>query len=384
VRIPGFTSTRSKRPDVLFGTSTGVPVRAARTQGCTVWDADGRAYIDMVMALGAVGLGYAHPDVTAAVDRAVRDGGVGPLGPLLEEEVAELLCDLLPGVERLLFLKSGAEAVAAAVRIARAATGRDHVVTCGYHGWLDWCQDEPAVPASIRRLRWTIPFNDIDAVSRVADAAQPVAAFVIEPVVDAAPDVRWLEELQRVAGACGSVLVFDEIKTAFRLAVGGAAERWSVVPDLLVVGKALGNGFPLAVVGGRTEVMKAATKTWISSTLATEWVSLAAARAVIEVYRREDVCRSLQRVGTVLFEGLREVAHRRSEAVLGVSGLPPLCYLRFATDEVGSRLASGVARRGVLFKRDAYNFVSLAHTPEIVRDVLARLEEALAEIEAQC
>ncbi len=383
MRIPGFTSTRSKQPELLFGVSTGVPVRAVRTRGCTVWDVEGTPYVDMIMALGAVGLGYAHPEVTAAVSRAVRDGGVGPLGPLLEEEVAELLCDVLPGVQQLLFLKSGAEAVAAAVRIARAATGREHVVTCGYHGWHDWCQAEPGVPGAVRRLRSTIPFNDVDAVSRVVDTAPPVAAFVIEPVVDAAPDARWLGELRRVTRASGSVLVFDEIKTAFRLAVGGAAERWSVVPDLAVVGKALGNGFPLAAVGGRSDVMEVAARTWISSTLATEWVSLAAARAVIEVYRREEVCRTLASVGGVLFEGLREVARRRP-AVLEVRGLPPMCYLRFATVDGGRRLAAAMARRGVLFKGDAYNFVSLAHTPEIVRDMLVRLDEALAEVEGQC
>ena len=383
MRIPGFTSTRSKQPELLFGTRSGVPVRVARTHGCTVWDADGKAYIDMTMALGAVGLGYAHPEVTAAVDRAIRDGGVGPLGPLLEEEVAELLCDALPGVERLLFLKSGAEAVAAAVRIARAATGRQHVVTCGYHGWHDWCQEELGVPPPIRRLRSTIPFNDVDALSRIVGAAPPIAAFVIEPVVDAAPESRWLEEVHRVARACGSVLVFDEIKTAFRVAIGGAAERWAVVPDLVVVGKALGNGFPLAAVGGRSDVMEAAERTWISSTLATEWVSLAAARAVIDVYRRDDVCARLERVGRVFFEGLRDaVAGRR--AVLGVRGVPQMCYLRCATATTGRQLASAMARRDTLLKGDAYNFVSLAHTPEIVRDVLGRLEEALHEVDGLC
>ena len=149
-RIPGFTSTGSKRPDALFGAGEepGLPRRMTRARGCRVWDADGREYVDYVMALGAVALGYGHPEVNRAAQAALDAGVVGPLPPVLEEELAEALARRIPWLERMRFLKTGAEAVAAAVRIARVATGRELVFGCGYHGWLDWSQGRAeGVPA---------------------------------------------------------------------------------------------------------------------------------------------------------------------------------------------------------------------------------------------
>src|SRR4026208_1071574 len=139
--IPGMTSTGSKRSAALFGsTAPDLPVRMVRSEGCRIWDEAGREYLDTVMALGAVGLGYAHPAVTEAVESAVRSGVVGPLPPALEGQLAERLAAVMPGAEAVRFFKTGAEAVAAAVRLARVTTGRDRVLSCGYHGWLDWCQ----------------------------------------------------------------------------------------------------------------------------------------------------------------------------------------------------------------------------------------------------
>jgi len=144
-RVPGFTSTGSKRPDALFGAAApdeiaGLPTRMTRAAGCRVWDAAGREYLDYVMALGAVALGYAHPDVNRAAEQAIAGGVAGPLPPVLEEELADALAMRIPWLEHVRFLKTGAEAVAAAVRLARVATGRERVLGCGYHGWLDWSQ----------------------------------------------------------------------------------------------------------------------------------------------------------------------------------------------------------------------------------------------------
>ncbi len=166
-RVPGFTSTGSKRPDALFGSGgegPPVPERMARAAGCRVWDANGREYVDYIMALGAVALGYGHPAVNRAACDAVANGVVGPLAPVLEESLAEALCDAIPWIEGVRFLKSGAEAVAAAVRLGRVATGRDRVLGCGYHGWLDWSQGGAGegVPSSIRALYGELPFNDVD------------------------------------------------------------------------------------------------------------------------------------------------------------------------------------------------------------------------------
>jgi len=379
-RVPGFTSTGSKRPDALFGT----PARMTRASGCRVWDEDGREYVDYVMALGAVGLGYGHPEVNRAAEGAIAGGVVGPLPPVVEEELAEALSEQIPWLEHVRFLKTGAEAVAAAVRLARVATARDEVLGCGYHGWLDWCQGATeGVPAAVRGLFAELPFNDVAAGRELIRARAPrLAAVVVEPVIVAEPTREWLQMLRVETERAGAVLIFDEIKTAFRLAIGGAVARYGLdpAPDLVVIGKALANGFPLAAVGGRRDVMAAANRTWISSTLATEGVALAAARATLAVYARDNVCDQLHRIGTRLLHGLHEVQRTHSNVVTGVAGIAEMCFLHYATEELSRAAAQRAAQRGLLFKRTAYNFVSLAHDEGTVDRTLDMLHESLRGI----
>ena len=376
-RVPGFTSTGSKRPDALFGT----PARMTRAAGCRVWDESGREYVDFVMALGAVALGYGHADVNRAATAAIAAGVVGPLPPVAEAELAEALAERIPWLERVRFLKTGAEAVAAAVRLARVATARDEILGCGYHGWLDWCQGAAeGVPAGVRNLFAELPFNDVAAGRELIRARAPrLAAVVVEPVVVSEPTREWLQMLRVETERAGAILIFDEIKTAFRLAIGGAAERYTLkpAPDLVVLGKALANGFPLAVVGGRADLMNAASRTWISSTLATEGVALAAARATLEVFERDSVCGHLHRIGTRLLHGLHEVQRAHSGLVTGVAGIAEMCFLHYATEDLSRAVALRAAERGLLFKRTAYNFVSLAHDEGTVDRALAMLHEAL-------
>jgi glutamate-1-semialdehyde 2,1-aminomutase len=380
-RVPGFTSTGSKRPEALFGPDPGpeAPARLVRSAGCRVWDAEGREYVDYVMALGAVALGYGHPAVNAAAERAIAEGVVGPLPPVIEEELAEALSARIPWLERVRFLKTGAEAVAAAVRLARVATGREHVLGCGYHGWLDWCQGGvEGIPAGVKSLFAELPFNDVAAAREaIRDRGRQLAAVVVEPVVVEEPSREWLDTLRAETQRVGAVLVFDEIKTAFRLAIGGAGERYGVRPDLVVLGKALANGFPLAAVGGRADLMAGATRTWISSTLATEGVALAAARATLEVFEREQVCEHLHRVGTRLLHGLHRLQRKHPDAVTGVAGVAEMCFLHYATEDISRAVALGCARRGLLFKRTAYNFVSTAHDDDTIDRTLDTLDEVL-------
>jgi glutamate-1-semialdehyde 2,1-aminomutase len=379
-RVPGFTSTGSKRPDALFGQ----PARMTRASGCRVWGEDGREYVDFVMALGAVALGYGHPDVNRAATAAIAAGVVGPLPPVAEEELAEALSAKIPWLERVRFLKTGAEAVAAAVRLARVATGREEVLGCGYHGWLDWCQGATeGVPAGVRGLFAELPFNDVPAGREMIRARGPrLAAVVVEPVIVAEPTREWLQMLRTETERAGAVLIFDEIKTAFRLAIGGATERYALkpAPDLVVVGKALANGFPLAAVGGRADLMATAGRTWISSTLATEGVALAAARATLEVFERDNVCEHLHRIGTRLLHGLHELQRAHPSVVTGVAGIAEMCFLHYATEDLSRVVAQRAAQRGLLFKRTAYNFVSLAHDEGTVDRALVILQETLREI----
>ena len=380
-RVPGFTSTGSKRPEALFGAGDdpGLPTRLARAAGARVWDAEGREYLDYIMALGAVALGYGHPDVNRAAGDAIAAGVVGPLPPVQEEMLAEALAARLPWMERTRFLKTGAEAVAAAVRIARVATGREEVLGCGYHGWLDWCQGRAeGVPQGTRAVFAELPFNDPErAREMIRYRSDRLAAVVIEPIVVAEPSREWLEVLRAETTEAGVVLVFDEIKTAFRLAIGGAAERYGIVPDLMVIGKACANGFPLAAVGGRADLMAAVHRTWISSTLATESVALAAALATLEVFEREQVCAHLHQVGTELLHGLHRLQHHHRHVLTGVGGVAEMSFFHYVNEDVSRAVAAGCARRGLLFKRTAYNFVSLAHGAADVAFTLGVLEEVL-------
>lgn len=380
MRVSGFTSTGSKRPLTLFGgVYDDLPHRMTRSEGAKVWDERGREYLDFISALGAVGLGYAHSHVIRAAVEAMERGGIGPLAPVDEELLAGELVAAVPVLDEVRFLKTGAEAVAAAVRLARTATGRDLVLGCGYHGWLDWCSSGPGVPAAVSGLYRSIPFNDAEeCIAMIRRAGNALACVVIEPVVEEEPTAEWLRALRDETWRLGVVLVYDEIKTAFRVAEGGAAMRWGGEPDLVVMGKALANGFPLAAVGGRAEIMRRANDTWISSTMATDFVSFAAARATLAAVREVGLPARLADTGGVLFEGLKGLAAGHADRV-AVSGIPEMCYLRFADERTSQRVAQGCARRGLLFKRNAYNFVTLAHTNADVLQALGILDAVLRE-----
>ncbi|MGH7753196.1 MAG: aminotransferase class III-fold pyridoxal phosphate-dependent enzyme, partial [Gemmatimonadales bacterium] len=238
------------------------------------------------------------------------------------------------------------------------------------------------VPSGVRGLFGELPFNDSQrAVEEIRSRAGRLACVVVEPLLVAEPNREWLETLRRETERAGAVLVFDEIKTGFRIAVGGATERYGndagLRPDLAVYGKAMANGFPLAVVGGRKPLMDLVSRTWISSTLATESVSLAAAKATLEAFDQERVCQHLHRAGTRLLHGLHRLQRDHADLVTGVCGVAEMCFLSFANEEVSRRVAVECARRGVLFKRTAYNFVSLAHDDATLDATLGTLDEGL-------
>ncbi len=378
--IAGYTSTGSKRPDLLVGVDGEEALhRMQSAHGCIVRTVEGASYLDFIMGLGAVALGYGHPVVNRAVVEAVDRGGVGPLAPQDEWVLSVELIALMPWIEKVRYLKTGAEAVAAAVRIARVATGRDLVLGCGYHGWLDWCSNANGVPAATRALYGMLPFNDTQrAIDAIRKGGDRLACVVVEPVIDAEPTTEWLNVLRQETSRVGAVLIFDEIKTAFRVALGGASERWGVQPDLIVLGKALANGYPLAAVGGSAALMDRVNDSWVSSTMATEFVSLAAARATIAVMRQRDVPRHLNEKGNRLLAGLQRLATRYGGMGIHAAGIAEMCYLRYDNEALSQRVALACVERGLLFKRNAYNFVSLAHTDADVDRALTILDEVLA------
>jgi glutamate-1-semialdehyde 2,1-aminomutase len=380
--IPGGASTGSKRAPGLYGAdATDLPTHFVRAAGCHLYTAEGETLLDCTMALGSVALGYAEPDLTRAVIETIAGGSVSGLSPALEVETAERFCAVVPCAERVQFLKTGAEAVSAAVRIARTYTGREVVIGCGYFGWHDWSQRAAGVPASTKALFHDIPFDDIPALERaVTEAGAELAAIVIEPVIERLPSKEWIARVRTLADKSGAALIFDEIKTGFRLATGGYQQYADVTPDLAAFGKALANGHALSAVCGREELMAAAGKTWISSTLASEAGALAAARAVLAWHDRVDVCASLAEIGAEMRRVVSGAIQASGVTGVTMEGIDPMWFLRFANPEHEQAFLSAAVRNGVLFKKGAYNFAALAHDDAAIAEIESAASEAFVEL----
>ena len=380
--LPTGASTGSKRTESLYGNpDADAPSNFVRASGCTVWDADGNEYLDCTMALGAVALGYAEPNVSNAAIEAVASGHVSGLVHLREIEVAERLASVVPCAEMVQWMKSGAEAMAAAVRIARTYTGRSTVIGCGYFGWLDWSSQAAGVPTGVRGDFVPVPFDDLAALESAASAAgASLAAIAIEPVIERLPSTDWIGRARALCDAAGAALIFDEMKTGFRLRTGGYQEHSGVTPDLATFGKAMANGFPLAAVVGRRALMEVARRTWISSTLAGEAVSLAAANAVLDWHEQADICDSLASIGRDLRAGVDQAIAASGVAGVASAGLDPMWFLRFDRPDRETRFLELAARRGLLLKRGAYNFAAIAHTDEVIQDVEAAASAAFVDL----
>ena len=380
--LPTGASTGSKRAEALYGTlDADGPTHFVDARGCHLTSVTGDRYLDCTMALGAVALGYTEPRVTRAVIDAASQGSVSALSSWREVELAERLCALIPCAERAQLLKTGAEATSAAVRLARTYTGRDHVVASGYFGWHDWSSDAAGVPTTTRRDTTRVPFDDVDALERaVAAAGSSLAAIVLEPVVERTPSIAWLKRARALCDATGAALVFDEVKTGFRVAPGGYQEVVGITPDLASFGKAMANGYPLAAVVGRQPLMDAARTTWISSTLASESVALAASLAVLDWHDEADIAATLAETG----REMRAAVDRAIEAsgVQGVHtlGVEPMWLMRWDDPARESRFLVHAMHAGVLFKRGAYNYAAVAHDEEALRVIEAAASAALVAL----
>jgi glutamate-1-semialdehyde 2,1-aminomutase len=380
--IAGGASTGSKRFAALFGDANDeMPTHFVRASGCRIWTADGRELIDCTMGLGSVALGYAEGAVSVAVSEAAQRGNVAGLSHVLEVEVAERLSDVIPCAERVRFLKSGAEGVAAAVRIARAHTRRAKVIGCGYFGWLDWYMDGPGITAGAHADYTAVPFDDITALeSAVAEAGDALAAIVIEPVIERLPSTEWIESARAICDERGAVLIFDEMKTGFRLRTGGYQEYSGITPDIAVFGKALANGYPLSAIVGREAVMRAANECWISSTLASEATALAAAGAVLDWHEKAEVCDGLWAAGEEMMQGVQRAITASGLGGVTVRGIPPMWLIDFEDEDHRTRFGELAVEQGVLFKRGAYNFASLAHDESDVGEIESAASAAFVEL----
>ena len=387
-RIPTGTQTFSK--SALHFPSGGAPHFLERGAGGRVWDVDGNEYVDLVAALLAVMLGYRDVDVDAAIGEQLTRGISFSLATRLEGDLAERLADLLPNAEMSRFFKNGSDATAAAVRVARAATGRDRVVAVGYHGWHDWYVGstvrDKGVPDDVRGLTQRVAYNDLDGL-RAVFQAQPdqIAAVIMEPVHHEEPAAGYLAGVRELTRRHGVVLVFDEIITGCRLARGGAQAYFGVTADLVCLGKALANGMPLAALVGRRGLMAEFEDIFVSGTFGGEALSLAAAIAVVDKLAREPVIETLWETGRLLAEGMqRSIAAHRLESVLRVEGPAPMQGMRVLDhphaggDEIRTLYVVEMLARGVL-TTGAIN-VMYAHGPEDVEQVLTGFDQVCAVI----
>ncbi|MEO8561917.1 MAG: aminotransferase class III-fold pyridoxal phosphate-dependent enzyme [bacterium] len=381
--LPTGASTGSKRAAALWGDDApaDLPTHFASARGCRVVDVEGNEFIDCTMALGAVALGYAEPRVTRAVQAAAAEGNVSALSSWREVELAERLRVVIPCAERVQLLKSGAEAVAAAVRLARTYTGRDRVIASGYFGWHDWASEVRGVPRAVQGDTKRIAFDDVDALERaVAEAGSKLAAIVLEPIVERLPSEAWLRRARELCDASGAVLVFDEIKTGFRVAPGGYQELCKITPDLATFGKAMANGYPLAAVMGHASVMDSARDTWVSSTLASESTALAAALAVLDWHDEADICATLADTGRELRASLDRAIAASGVSGVQTAGIDSMFLLRWDDPTRESQFVQESARAGVLFKRGAYNYSAIAHDDEALREIEAGASGALVAL----
>ena len=356
--IPSCTQTFSKGHTQLV---RGVaPLFLQRADGSHVWDVDGNEYIDYPLALGPIVLGHNDPDVTAAVRAQLADGVAFSLPHPLEVEVSELLTEVIPCAEMVRFGKNGSDATAGAVRVARAYTGRERIAACGYHGWQDWyigaTTRHRGVPAAVRELTQLFAYNDLASLRKIFDAHPgQVAAVIMEPVGVVEPVGSFLQDVAALARANGAVLIYDEVVTSFRVALGGAQAHYRVTPDLACIGKAMANGYPVSAVVGRRDLMQVFDEIFFSFTFGGEALSLAAARATITKIRDTDVIPHLWRQGRRLQDGYNALAAEAGlTALTRCIGLPPRTVLTFADRRGVESLAlkslfqQEVVRRGIL------------------------------------
>ena len=383
--IPLATQTHAKAPrPELRGIE---PCYVTHGKGCRVWDLDGNEYIDLRNSLGPITLGYRYPAVERAVRRQLSKGSIFSYPHPLEVEVAEILVKLIPCAEMVRFLRTGGEAMAAAIRLARAFTGRDLVLTCGYHGWLT-SVFRPGVPEAIRSVYRELPWGEIGPYARLFEQ-EPGRIAAVSVACDYAQiekGHKFLADLRALTRQHDAVLIFDEIVTGFRLALAGAQEYFGVTPDMAVFAKGISNGFPLSCYVGRREIMRTVERSVVSSTYGGDTLSLAAAKVVLETYQEQDVIAAIWERGRQLQHGFAEIC-TRLDAPAGLFGLPPTGTLQFVHPDstrngaLFERFNAETQRRGVIIYHVCYpNF---AHQVSDIQEVLKAMETALTAMQEE-
>ncbi|MBF0347406.1 MAG: aminotransferase class III-fold pyridoxal phosphate-dependent enzyme [Magnetococcales bacterium] len=383
--IPSASQTFSKGPTQwVRGVS---PHFLERGEGAWVWDVDGNKYLDYLMALGPVILGYNDPVVKEAVTRQLEKGSVFSQMHRLEVEVAELMVELIPCAEMVRFGKNGSDANTAAIRAARAYTGRDRIACCGYHGWHDWfigtTTRNKGVPKAVAELTHVFQYNQLQSLKQLFDEHPgEFAAVIMEAVGVEPPAAGFLEGVRDLCRSHGALLIFDEIVTGFRVSLGGAQAHLGVIPDLATFGKAMANGLPLSAVAGPRKIMEIFDEIFYSGTFGGESLSLAAGLATIRQMRDREVISHTWRHGQALLDILgRLITQYGLEHVAKPLGYPVRSVLAFPdADEYQARLKRSYfmqecVKRGLLYFCShipcfAHGDAELEFTENVLRQVV--------------
>ncbi len=395
--IPGGNGLLTKRPERFLPNQW--PTYFKKAKGVEVWDLDGNKYIDMsIMGVGTCILGYADPDVNRAVKRVVDTGSMNTLNSPEEVELAELLLDLHPWAGMVRYARTGSEAMAIAVRIARAYTKHDKIAFCGYHGWSDWYLSanlanrrnldgqllpglKPlGVPRSLYGTAIPFHYNDVEELKAITKKHK-IGTIVVEPIREDEPEDNFLGQVRRLANKIGAVLIFDEITSGFRINVGGAYVRYGVNPDIVVYGKGMANGYPMSAVVGKKKIMDVAQDTFISSTFWTERIGPAAAIATISKMKAKRVPQHLIAIGKMTNRG-RKMLAKKHGLKLTTTGVPPLTFFSFPYGAKSQALLTlfnqEMLKRGFLTSGTVY--ISYAHEKTHVKQYLRAVNQVFASL----
>jgi glutamate-1-semialdehyde 2,1-aminomutase len=376
-----FSKSRTQYP---VGIS---PLFATRAKGPYLWDLDGNKYIDLVSNLASITLGYRNRKVDSAVRKQMNLGNGFSLPSTLEAVVAEKITSLVPSAEMVRFGKNGTDATSAAIRLARAYTGRDYVAVCGYHGWQDWfigsTSRNKGVPKKTSTLTLTFKYNDIKSLEKIfSKHPKGIAAVILEPMTNEFPESKFLEKTKKLCRKYGAVLIFDETITGFRFSKGGAQEVFQVTPDLSTFGKGIANGYPLSVVCGSREIMREMENIFFSGTFGGELLSLAAANVVLGMHQKDEISPRLNKYGEELYQDLQKVIDQADmSGLLEIKGHPTWKFLEwkdgseFTTPELKTFFMQEMFRSGILIL-STHN-VTLAHNKKIRGVIISKYERVL-------
>lgn len=394
--IPGGTMLLSKRPEMFLPEQW--PSYFSKAKGCKVWDLDGREYTDVsIMGIGTNILGYGNDEVDEAVLQTVRNGNMSTFNCPEEVYLAEKLIELHPWADMVRLARSGGEANAVAIRIARAASGKDKVAVCGYHGWHDWYLsanlgdeqslaghllpglDPAGVPNNLKGTTYPFNYNNFQELLDIVNT-HDIGVIKMEVSRNMGPEDNFLHKVRKLATEKNIVLIFDECTSGFRQTFGGLHKMYGVEPDMAMFGKALGNGYGITATIGRREVMESAQKTFISSTFWTERIGPTAALATLKVMERISSWETITKTGNQIKEGWQQLADKY-ELPIDLWGLPALAGYTFRSKNAlayKTLITQEMLDKGFIAGNSVY--VCTEHTPEIIKSYFETLDPIYARI----